>query len=116
MDTRQIAEAFSSHRFAEVYPHLAPDVTWVVPGQDSIAGREAVIATCEASGAEFAGMEQVEFSRFLSIPGPDAAAVDAVARYVSDGSVSVVSSADIYEFNADGQVTTITSYAVELES
>jgi hypothetical protein len=28
----------------------------------------------------------------------------------------VVSSADIYEFDADGLVTTITSYAVELDT
>jgi hypothetical protein len=31
-------------------------------------------------------------------------------------SVSVVSSADIYEFDGDGLVTTITSYAVELDN
>ena len=33
-----------------------------------------------------------------------------------DGSVSVVSSADVYEFDGEGQVTTITSYAVELDA
>jgi hypothetical protein len=38
-----------------------------------------------------------------------------VARYVdADGTTSVVSSCDIYEFS-DGQVTAITSYAVELD-
>ena len=54
--------------------------------------------------------------RFVSIAGPDAAAVDVVARYVAaDGHVSVVSSCDIYEF-ADGKLAAITSYAVELPS
>lgn len=29
---RLIAEAFSGHRFAEAYEHLADDVVWVMPG------------------------------------------------------------------------------------
>jgi hypothetical protein len=34
----------------------------------------------------------------------------------SDGSVSVVSSADIYEFDDEGLIAVITSYAVELDA
>lgn len=45
------------------------------------------------------------------------AAVDAIGRYVSpDGTTSVVSSADVHELDAQGLVTTITSYAVELDA
>jgi hypothetical protein len=33
MNTQQIAEAFSGHRFAETYDHLAVDVRWVLPGR-----------------------------------------------------------------------------------
>ena len=117
MDTQQISEAFSGHRFAEVYDFLAPDVRWVLPGQDTIEGRDAVVAACAASAAEMASLEEMEFTRFVSVHGDRIAAVDAIGRYVShDGSVSVVSSADIYEFDGDGLVTTITSYAVELDS
>lgn len=114
MNTQQIAEAFSGHRFAEVYPFLAPEVRWVVPGQVSMEGRAAVVAACEEA---LAGMQalRVEFDRFVSVGGPAVAAVDAVGRYVDpDGAVSVVSSADVYEFDAAGLVVTITSYAVEL--
>ena len=64
-----------------------------------------------------AQLASAEFSRFVSVADDRVAAIDAVGRYVSpDGSVSVVSSADVYEFNGDGHVTTITSYAVELET
>jgi hypothetical protein len=55
METRQIAEAFSGHRFREVYGHFADQVRWVLPGQPTIEGREAVVATCESSAAEFDG-------------------------------------------------------------
>ena len=82
-----------------------------------IEGTEAVVAACNASAVEIAQLASTEFSRFVSVAGDRVAAVDAVGRYVSpDGSVSVVSSADIYEFDDDGLVTTITSYAVELNN
>ena len=116
MSTQQIAEAFSGHRFDETYEHLAAGVRWVLPGQATIDGRDAVVAACRSSADEMAGLASTEFSRFVSVGGARVAAVDAIGRYVSpDGSVSVVSSADIYEFDDDGRVTTITSYAVELE-
>jgi hypothetical protein len=117
MTTLQIAEAFSGHRFPETYDHLAPNVRWVLPGQAPIEGRDFVVAACDSSTAEMAQLTSVEFTRFVSVASDRVAAVDAIGRYLSsDGSLSVVSSADIYEFDRDGLVTTITSYAVELES
>ena len=115
MDAQQIAEAFSRHRFREVYDRFAPDLRWRVPGQDTLEGKDAVIAACESSLAGLEQLERTEFSRFVSVAGPSTAAVDAIGHYIAaDGARSVVSSADIYEFDADGMVTTITSYAVEL--
>jgi hypothetical protein len=117
MNTQQIAEAFSGHRFAETYDHLAVNGRWVLPGQALIEGRSAVVEACNSSAAEMAQLASAEFGRFVSVAGDRVAAVDAVGRYVSqDGSVSVVSSADIYEFDGDGLATTITSYAVELDN
>jgi hypothetical protein len=116
MDSKQIAEAFSGHRFAETYDHLAVDVRWVLPGQTIIEGKSAVIDACASAATRMAELTSTEFSRFVSVADDRVAAIDAVGRYLSpDGTVSVVSSADIYEFDGDGQVTTITSYAVELE-
>ncbi len=117
VNTKDIAEAFSSHRFTETYDHLAAEVRWVLPGQATIAGKDAVIAACTASTAEMADLATTEFSRFVSVAGDRIAAVDAIGRYVGrDGDISVVSSADIYEFDGDGLLTTITSYAVELDA
>jgi hypothetical protein len=117
MNTKLIAEAFSGHRFAETYDHLAADVRWVQPGQTTIEGRSAVVEACDSSSAEMAQLASAEFSRFVSVADDRVAAIDAIGHYVSpDGSVSVVSSADVYEFDGDGHVTTITSYAVELDT
>lgn len=117
MNTQQMAEAFSGHRFSETYDHFAANVRWVLPGEVPIEGREAVVAACDSSTEQMAQLASTEFSRFVSVADDRIAAVDAIGRYVSpDGSVSVVSSADIYEFDGDGLLTTITSYAVELDA
>jgi limonene-1,2-epoxide hydrolase len=108
----QLARAFSGHQFTQTYPSLAADVRWVLVGGPTIDGRDAVIAACEASTAELA-QGSTDFTRFLSVAGDNAVAVDAIGRYVGGDGTSVVSSCDIYEF-AGEMITTITSYAVEL--
>ncbi|MET0965981.1 MAG: nuclear transport factor 2 family protein [Nakamurella sp.] len=108
----QIARAFSGHQFTQTYPNLAADIRWVLVGGPTIQGRDDVIAACAASAAEFA-QGSTDFTRFFSVAGADAVAVDTVGRYVSEGGTSVVSSCDIYEFDGE-MITSITSYAVEL--
>jgi ketosteroid isomerase-like protein len=112
---REIAEAFSGHRFSDAYAALAPDVRWTSVGSGVLTGRQAVVDACEATLAELA-TGTAEFRRFLVIAEGDAVAVDAIGRYVdADGGVSVVSSCDLYEFS-DGTLTAITSYRVELDA
>ena len=96
---REVAEAFSGHRFADAHPHLA----------------EAVREAWEGTLSELTGAT-TEFVRFLVVDGGEAVAVDAIGRYTAaDGSVSLVSSCDLYEFREDVLVT-ITSYTVELDA
>lgn len=117
LDPKRVAEFFSAHRFADVYDRLSTEVRWTFPGQGTVEGREAVIAACESSLAEMSQLVSTEFSRFVAVGDGQVAAVDAVGHYVNqEGSTSVVSSADIYEFDSDGSVITITSYAVELSA
>lgn len=111
---REVAEAFSGHRFADAHPQLAEDVRWVLVGGGMLTGREAVREACESTLAELTGAT-AEFVRFLTVDGGDVVAVDAIGRYTApDGTVSLVSSCDLYEFRGD-VVTTITSYTVELD-
>jgi hypothetical protein len=111
---REVAEAFSGHRFRDAYPGLAPDVRWTIVGAQTLVGREAVVEACETTLADLAG-ETAEFLRFLVIADDGGACVDAVGRYVSgDGSTTAVSSCDVYTVE-EGLVRTITSYVVELD-
>ncbi len=109
----EIAHACSSHRFAETYAHLAPDVRWELIGGSPVVGRDDVIATCTAS-LEYLSQATTDFRKFRSVVGSDSVVVDAVAEYVgADGDRTVVASCDIYDF-VDGAVATITSYTVEI--
>jgi ketosteroid isomerase-like protein len=111
---REIAEAFSRHRFREAYPFLAQDVVWTSRGGGApIRGRQAVVDACEISLSGLASTT-VDFRRVVVAADDRAAAVDVVARYVEGDEVSVVSSCDVYEFR-DGAVVAITTYAVELD-
>jgi len=115
MNPREIAEAFSGHRFEEAIPHLAPTVRWVLPGQGSIDGRAQVVEACRSSAAQMDALAGHELVRLVSVAGEDVAAVDALGRYTDhDGGESFVSSADIYEFDGQGRVVVITSYTVEV--
>ncbi|MBB3086625.1 nuclear transport factor 2 family protein [Geodermatophilus sabuli] len=112
---REVAEAFSGHRFRDVYDRLAPDVRWTAVGEGELVGRQAVVDACEDTLTELS-TGSAKSQRFVVIAEGDAVAVDTVTRYVdADGAVSVVSSCDVYAFT-DGVVTTIRSYAVELET
>ena len=52
LDIHQIAEAFSSYRFAVTYPYLADEIKGNIVGREELVGREAVIARC-AEAAKF---------------------------------------------------------------
>ncbi|MGY1809074.1 nuclear transport factor 2 family protein [Blastococcus sp. SYSU D00669] len=114
-DARRIAEAFSGHRFPEVYDVLAEDVRWTFVGDTVVEGRRAVEDLCEQTLAALA-TTTTGFVRFVSIAQDDAAAVDVVARYVDDdGGTTTVSSCDVHEFTG-GALTAITSCTVENET
>lgn len=110
---QQVAEAFSAHRFAETYPFLHPQVRWTLVGAARLEGREQVVQACEAALDQLSKSTQ-QVLRFKTVVGPDSVAVDAITRYVDKKWVTtIVSSCDVFEF-AQGHLTAITSYTVEI--
>lgn len=111
-----LAEAFSRHRFAEVFPHLAPTVRWEIVGGTVLDGRDAVIAACEESAAFLAGVT-TEFTAFRLVVGATTVVVDSRATYRgADGDASTVASCDLYDVDDSGALAAITSYTVELRT
>jgi len=108
----QVAEAFCRHRFAETYESLDDDVEWRLVGGSPIRGKAAVMAACEESAAELAGVS-TSFSRFRVIEAADCAIVESEAEYQASADTSRVASCDIFDFVGD-RVMAITSFTVEL--
>lgn len=111
--SESLARAFSGHRFAETFDHLAHDVRWIQVGQSVVQGREAVIDICQDTLAELAEVATT-WSRFVIAASEGVVAVDTVGRYDSPDGVTAVSSCDIYEFR-HGKIATISSYTVEVD-
>jgi ketosteroid isomerase-like protein len=108
-----IAEAFSRHDFPATYEHMAGDVRWELVGQETLVGRDQVVARC-GQMAVYLAQARTSFRRFRLVESGDRVVIDAVAEYASpeDGR-SIVASCDIYEFE-DGRLLEITSYNVEI--
>lgn len=113
-ETEKIARAFSSHRFELALPHLAADVVWTQVGRSPLIGRKAVKKAIERTASDLSKVT-TEFQRFRTVVGDEAVVVDSLARYTdADGGVSIVASCDIFDFDAEGCITEIVSYTVEL--
>jgi ketosteroid isomerase-like protein len=110
----KVARAFSSHRFDQALPHLTDDVVWTQVGAPPLIGRKAVKKACERTAGDLAGVT-TEFQRFRSVVGAESVAIESLARYTdADGSVSIVASCDVYDFDHQDRITEIVSYTVEL--
>jgi len=109
---RDVAEAFSHHNFTSTYDRLADDVRWRYIGGNEHVGKEAVVAACERSIADFAKV-RTTFHSSRTVVGTDTVVVETLADYVDKEGTSKIGSCDLYDF-VDGTVTTITSYSVEM--
>jgi hypothetical protein len=113
IDSKQIAEAFSTHQFATAYPYLSDQIEWNMIGGEVIRGKEAVIETCDQSSM-YLSTVKTTFNKFKTFVGENSVVIDSLAAYIDEkNNKSVVASCDIYEFQ-NGMLQAITSYTVEI--
>ena len=109
----QIAEAFSTHRFAATYPYLSDDIKWNIVGGEELVGRDAVIDRCEQSAKDLATVSTT-FTKLKVTRAELWVVVESVAQYKDDENrISTVASCDVYQFS-DERLVEITSYNIEL--
>jgi hypothetical protein len=116
-DREQVCLAFCEHRFDDLFPRLAPDVRWTVPGYMVLEGADAMMRTCRETAGSMEGTT-VTTDRLVVVHGgghdKDVVVVDAFNRYQGPGGVTAVSRCHIFEFEGPN-VASITSYAVEVD-
>ena len=113
LDIYQIAEAFSSWRFAETYPYMADEIKWNIVGREELMGRAAVIARCEES-AKLLETVSATITKLKIIRAETCVIVEGAAQFQDqENRTSSVASCDVYQFS-DKRLVEITSYVVEL--
>ncbi|MGU3501600.1 nuclear transport factor 2 family protein [Mycobacterium sp. C31M] len=112
-DRGAIGLAFSTHRFEESLPHLAPNVRWTIVGYMVLEGADAVIRTCTETRESLAETD-TDLQRCVVAAQGGIVAVDTLARYTGPNGATAVAGCDIFEFTG-AQISAITSYAVQVD-
>jgi SnoaL-like domain len=113
LDREQVCVAFCEHRFEDVFPYLATDVRWTVPGYMVLEGADALMRTCRDTTGSLEDTT-VRVDRRVVADGGDVVVVDTFNQYRGPNGVTAVSRCHIFEF-AGAQIAAITSYAVEVD-
>jgi len=113
MTQEQIAEAFSNGNFELTYLYLADNVQWTVIGEGYFDGKKAVMDNCGHVASYFKSIT-TKFKTINIIAAKNRVAVSGTAEFIRDGKrVNFISACDVYEFNDNNKLQTITSYCIQ---
>jgi SnoaL-like domain len=112
MTKRDIAFAFSSGNFEQAAPHLTNDVEWVVIGEATFSGKQAVVEQGEKIAAYFKSVE-TDFKTTQVLETQNEVIITGTAEFFRDGnSINFTSACDVYEFDDNSKLAKIASYCI----
>jgi len=115
MTKEQIATAFSTGEFEQTFDFLADSAEWVVVGENRYEGKRAILQQCHQVGAYFKSFI-TDFMTIHVISDKNKVVVSGTAEFFRDQKrVSCISACDMYEFNTQDKIQTITSYCIPLK-
>ena len=107
-----IAQAFSGGNFAQCFPYLTDQTVWNTPGEQYLKGRQEIEAFCEKVSAYFSSVT-TNFQQLNLIENEQCVAINGTAEFIRDGErINFVSSCDVYEFDEENNIKSITSYCI----
>jgi hypothetical protein len=113
MTQKQIAEAFSNGNFELTFPYLADNVQWTVIGDNYSDGKQAVILYCNQITNYFNSIT-TNFKTINIIADKNRVAINGTAEFIRNGErINFVSACDVYEFNDNNELQSITSYCLQ---
>lgn len=113
MTRTAIAKAFSNGEFELTFQYLADNVQWTVVGENHFNGKKAVMNNCEQVAGYFKSVT-TNFKTTNIIADNNLVAVCGTAEFIRDDKkVNFVSACDVYEFNDNNKLQTITSYCIQ---
>lgn len=113
MTKKEIAEAFSNGKFELTYKYLSDKVKWIVVGENSFEGKKAVVDNCEQTANYFKSVTTNFVTQNVIVDG-NRVAINGTAEFIRAGKrVAFVSACDVYEFNDNNELESITSYCIQ---
>lgn len=109
-----IASNFSLGKFAEVYDDLADGICWEIVGEKTLTGKSNVVAHCQNIAAYFKSIS-TDFNIQQTISENNKVVIMGVGEFIRVGiTVSKISACDVYLFDPDQKITSISSYCIEV--
>ena len=113
MTKTEIAKAFSTGEFEKTYRFLSDNSEWTVIEEDKFVGKNAIIMNCEQVGNYFKSVT-TDFKILNIIEDGNKIVINGTAEFLRENKrVSFVFACDLYEFNDDNQIQSITSYCIQ---
>jgi ketosteroid isomerase-like protein len=113
MTKTEIAKAFSNGEFEKTNKFLSENAIWTVVEEDTFIGKQAIIDNCEQVGNYFQSVK-TDFKTLNTIVDGNKVVINGTAEFLRDNKrVSFVSSCDIYTFEDNTQIQSITSYCIQ---
>lgn len=113
MNKSAIAKAFSNGDFETTYGFIAENAVWMIIEEDRHEGKQAIINKCEQVAGYFKSVT-TDFKTIHVITEGNKVVINGTAAFSRDNTpLSFISACDIYEFNEQDQIQTITSYCID---
>ena len=112
MTKSEIAQAFSGGKFENCFDYLTDQTVWNTPGEQYLTGRKEIEPFCKNISVYFSSVT-TKFKQLHLIENDLCVAINGTAEFIREGKrVSFVSSCDVYEFDTNNKIITITSYCI----
>lgn len=116
MTKSEIAQAFSRGDFEKCFAYLTNQTTWDTPGEQNLTGRKEIESFCTNVRAYFDSVT-TNFQQLNVIENANCVAINGTAEFIREGKrVSFVSSCDVYVFDTNNNIASITSYCIKAKS
>lgn len=110
---KTVAKNISLGNFRAAYDYFTGNIVWNIIGEKLLSGIDDVKKHCETTAAYFESVE-TDFVIEKIIEDEHHVVITGNARFVrDDNTVAVISSCDVYEFNAMDRVMEIMSYCIK---
>ena len=110
----KLASDFSLGKFGEVYGAMADNIRWEIIGEQTLEGKEKVMVQCQNIATYFKSLS-TDFKIHQTIQENVKVVIIGLGEFIREGkTVSKISACDVYEFDSENKISSLSSYCIEV--